>query len=136
MKKSYIHLFPETLQREIDELKKEKRLVDITGRVVEKYKPLNETTEFLRRKLYPRVIQVGECHRPIVKDPCLTTNACWRCEHYRVTEDDLPFLKADLPRVQEAILESEQLGRIRSLAELRKDESFLLRSIKTLERND
>lgn len=136
MKKYYIHLFPETLKREIDELKKDKKLVDITGAVVARYRAPDEMTEFLRRKLYPRTIQVGECHRPIVKDPCLTTNACWRCEHYRVTEDDLPFLKADLPRIQEAIAESEQIGRTRTFSELRKDEAFLVRSIEALEKSD
>lgn len=136
MKRHYVHLFPQTLQREIEELRKERKLVDITGKVVKKYRPSNEMTELLRRKLYPRSLNVGECHRPIVKAPCLTTNACWRCEHYRVTEDDLPFLKADLPRIQEAIVESEQIGRVRGLLELKKDEAFLIKSIEILEASD
>ncbi|MEO1559734.1 MAG: hypothetical protein AAFS12_08910 [Cyanobacteria bacterium J06632_19] len=67
----------------------------------------------LRRRMYQITTQYGECHRPILKNPCQTVNACWRCSYWRVSNDDLTYLKEDLTRVKAELDISQNLGMIR-----------------------
>jgi len=131
----YQHLLKQTLGDEFEELIKDKKYHDISGKVVETIKAQNPITEFIRRKMYPFTTQYGECHRPILKSPCHTVNACWRCEHWRITEDDFNYLKEDLARVEEELQIAKTLKMTRQIQGLEGDKSNLLAIIQGVENN-
>ena len=137
MLQSYTHILKKTLSHEYEELIKEKKYVDITGKVVENYKPTNPVIELIRRRIYQITTQYGECHRPTLKQPCPTVNACWRCKEWRVNSDDLPYLKEDLERVESELKIAENLGMVRQQQGLELDRDILNNCIRGLsEKND
>lgn len=80
MQEYYKHLLKEVLGEEYQTLMKGTSYVDSTGKLVAQHQPQNPITELLRRKMYQITTQYGECHRPILKSPCQTVNACWQSE--------------------------------------------------------
>jgi len=133
MQNHYIHLLKQVLGKEFEELMREKKYVDITGNVVASHKPKNPVTELLRRRMYQITTQYGECHRPVLKAPCQTVNACWRCKEWRTSIDDLPYLKDDWKRVEQELQIAEKMGMIRQQQGLKSDRDSLLSCIKGLE---
>ena len=131
----YQHLLKQTLGDEFEELIKDKKYHDISGKVVETIKAQNPITEFIRRKMYPLTTQYGECHRDLFKSPCPTVNACWRCEHWRITEDDFNYLKEDLVRVEEELKVAKTLRMTRQIQGLEGDRNNLLAIIQRIEDN-
>ncbi len=121
MQRHYTHLLKQVLESEYKDLMREKSYVDITGRVVANYKPRNPMTELMRRKMYQITTQYGECHRPTIKIPCQTVNACWQCEHWRTSTDDLPYLEEDIKQIQEELNITEKLGLVRQQQGLEND---------------
>jgi integrase/recombinase XerD len=133
MQRYYKHLIKQVLGMEYQELIKEKKYVDITGKVVSSHQPTNPMTEILRRRMYQITTQYGECHRPILKKPCQTVNACWRCKEWRVSSDDLAYLKEDLKRVESELDIAQSLGMIRQQQGLEDDLKILKNCIQGLE---
>ena len=133
MQNYYKHLMKEVLGREYQELMKETKYVNSTGKLVATHKPQNPITEMVRRKMYQITTQYGECHRPILKSPCQTVNACWRCEHWRTSTDDLDYLKKDLARLNAEIDIARQLGMVRQEKGLISDQQNLTIRIQGLE---
>lgn len=133
MQRYYKHLIKQVLGSEYQELIKEKKYVDIAGKLASSHKPKNPVTELLRRRMYQITTQYGECHRPILKKPCQTVNACWRCSHWRVSNDDLTYLKEDLKRVKSELDISQNLGMIRQQQGLEDDLKSLRNCIEGLE---
>jgi integrase len=133
MQKHYKHILTQVLGDEIEELMQEKKYVDITGKVVSSYKPQNPLTELMRRKMHQITTQYGECHRRDIKDECRTINACWRCEHWRISTNDLPYLTEDLERVEQELKVAGKLGMIRQQQGLEDDRNNLLNCIQGLE---
>ena len=131
----YQHLLKQTLGDEFEELIKDKKYHDVSGKVVKTIKAQSPITEFIRRKMYPLTTQYGECHRPILKSPCYTVNACWRCEHWRITEDDFNYLKEDLARVEEELQIAKTLQMTRQIQGLEGDRDNLLAIIQGIEEN-
>jgi integrase/recombinase XerD len=113
MQRHYKHLLKQVLGNEYEELMKSKKYVDISGQVVLEHKPQNAITELMRRKMYQITTQYGECHRPVIKSPCQTVNACWRCEHWRTSIDDLSYLVEDLKQVESELKSAERLGMLK-----------------------
>ncbi len=113
MQNYYKHLMKQVIGEEYSELIKEKKYVDISGKVVTTVKPNNPLTELMRRKMHQITTQYGVCHRPNIKSPCQTINACLRCEHWRVTNEDLVYLELDLQRAESELKTSQELGMIR-----------------------
>ena len=103
MQNHYKHILKKVIGDEYQELMKEKKYVDITGKVIFNYKPVNPITELMRRKMYQITTQYGECHRQILKSPCQTINACWRCENWRTSTKDIDYLKHDLKRIEKEL---------------------------------
>ena len=136
MQDHYKHLMKQVLGEEYQELIKEKKYVDITGKLVASHKPTNLVTEALRRRMYQITTQYGECHRPTLKNPCPTVNACWKCKEWRVSSDDLPYLKDDLQRVKGELQAAIALGMTRQQQGLEDDINSLNNCIKGLENND
>ena len=136
MQRHYKHVLKQVLGEELKKLMTEKKYVDITGKVVASYKPQNPVTEFLRRRMYQITTQYGECHRPILKAHCQTVNSCWRCEHWRTSTDDLPWVKDDLKRVEEELKIAEKLGMVRQQQGLADDRNSLLTRLQGLEQVD
>ncbi|EAZ92303.1 tyrosine-type recombinase/integrase [Crocosphaera chwakensis] len=136
MQNHYKHLLKQVLGEEYQELMKDKKYVDISGKVVARYQPSNPITELMRRKMYQITTQYGECHRPILKSPCQTVNACWRCEHWRTSTDDLVYLKDDLKRLNEEINVAESLGMVKQQQGLEDDCNSLVTRIQGLEAVD
>jgi integrase len=136
MQKYYKHLLKQVLGDEYETLMEEKKYVDIAGTVIASHKPANPITEILRRRLYQITTQYGECHRPILKDPCPTVNACWHCLSWRVSNADLSFLKEDLKRVEEEVEVAIRLGMVRQQQGLEDDRNVLLKVIQRLEQAD
>ena len=66
MQNYYKRLLKQVLGNEYQELMKETKYVDSTGKLVATHKPINPITEFLRRRIYPITTQYGECHRPVL----------------------------------------------------------------------
>lgn len=129
----YTHLLKQVLGDEFEELMREKKYVDITGEVAVSYKPKNPLTEFLRQRMHQITTQYGECHRPQLKNPCSTINACLSCEHWRTTIDDLPYLKDDLQRIEAELEIAIQMGMVRQQWGLKGDCDNLLSHIRGLE---
>lgn len=133
MQNHYKHLLKQVLGDEYRELMRETKYVDITGKLVTTYKPKNPVTELLRRKMYQVTTQYGECHRPVLKSPCQTVNACWRCEHWRTSTNDLSRLKDDIQRVEAELEIAIKLGMARQQQGLASDQQSLLIRIQGLE---
>lgn len=134
MQNHYKHLLKQVLGDEYRELMKEIKYVDSTGELVTIHKPKNLVTELLRRKMYQITTQYGECHRPVLKTPCQTANACWRCEHWRTSTDDLNALKDDIQRVETELTIATNLGIIRQQQGLARDQQNLTIRIQGLEK--
>lgn len=133
MQNHYKHLLKEVIGEEYQELIKERKYVDITGKVIATHKPKDAIAEYMRRRMHQITTQVGECHRPDIKKPCPTVNACGRCQHWMNTVDDLPFLKQDLERLQTEERVADELGLLRNQKELKKDINFFQIRIQGLE---
>lgn len=136
MQEHYKRLLKEVLGEEYHELMKGSSYVDSTGKMVAKHQPQNPITEFVRRKMYQITTQYGECHRPILKSPCQTVNACWQCEHWLTLIEDLPALQNDLNRVKKELEIASQLGMIRQQQGLTIDQQRLVIRIEGLEKID
>jgi integrase/recombinase XerD len=134
MQNHYKHLLKEVLAEEYQELMKETNYVDSTGKLVAVHKPQNPINEMLRRKMYQITTQYGECHRPVLKSPCQTVNACWRCEHWRTSSDDVALLKKDLKRVQTELEIATKLGMVRQKQGLVSDQQSLAIRMQGLEK--
>lgn len=133
MQKYYIHLLKQVLGEEFEQLMREKKYVDISGKVVTSYTPQHPITELIRRRMHQITTQYGECHRAVLQAPCQTVNACWRCSEWRTSLDDLPFLHEDLERVEEELEIAAQMGMIRQQKGLKGDRDTLLVRIQGLE---
>ncbi len=133
MQRYYKHLLKQVLQDEYEELMKEKKYVDNTGQIVAAHQPKNPITEFLRHRMAQITTTYGECHRPILKAPCQTVNACWRCEYWRTSPDDLIYLKDDLKRIEEELEIADKLGMIRQQQGLEEDRNNLVIRLQGLE---
>lgn len=136
MQEHYKRLFKEVLGEEYRELIKGSNYVDSTGKLVVQHQPQNLITELVRRKMYQISTQYGECHRPVLKSPCQTVNACWQCEHWLTSTEDLSALKTDLQRVETEIEIASKLGMIRQQQGLEVDQQKLVIRIKGLEKVD
>lgn len=132
----YQHFLKQAMQSEYEELLREKKYVDISGKVVANHKPTNPLTGLMRRKMYQISTQYGECHRPILKSQCQRVNACWRCQHWRTSTDDLSYLKDDLERVSLELETASKLGMTRQKQGLEEDRNNLLNCLKALEEID
>lgn len=135
MQNYYKHLLKQVLRDEYQELMKENKYIDSTGKIVATHKPKNPITELLRRKMYQITTQYGECHRPVLKSPCQTVNACWQCIHWLTSTDDLNALKDDLQRIEAELEIANQLGMVRQQQGLVKDQQSLAIRVKGLEKN-
>lgn len=135
MQNYYKHLLKKVVRDEYQELMKETKYVDSTGKIVATHKPNNPITELMRRKMYQITTQYGECHRPVLKSPCQTVNACWRCEHWRTSTDDVRYLKQDLNRIEEEIEIADKLEMVRQQKGLNNDRQNLIIRIQGLEQD-
>ncbi len=133
MQNYYKHLLKQVIGDEYQELMKDTRYVDSTGKIVATHKPNNPITELMRRKMYQITTQYGECHRPQLKSPCQTVNACWRCEHWLTSNADLDALKADLTRIEKELKTAQNLGMVRQQKGLVSDQQNLVTRIQGLE---
>jgi integrase/recombinase XerD len=136
MQEYYKHLLKEVLGDEYQELMKDSSYVDSTGKLVAQHQPQNPITELVRRKMYQITTQYGECHRPILKSPCQTVNACWQCEHWLTSTDDLSALKDDLQRVEIELEIAARLGMVIQNQRLTLDQKRLITRIEGLEKID
>ncbi|MBW4534088.1 MAG: tyrosine-type recombinase/integrase [Pleurocapsa minor HA4230-MV1] len=135
MQNYYKHLLKQVIGDEYQELMKETKYVDSTGKIVAIHKPNNPITELMRRKMYQITTQYGECHRSVLKSPCQTVNACWRCEHWLTSSNDLDALKGDLQRVEVELKIAENVGMVRQQKGLVSDKQNLVIRIQGLETN-
>jgi len=135
MQNYYKHLLKEVVGDEYQELMKETKYVDSTGKIVATHKPNNPITELMRRRMYQITTQYGECHRPVLKSPCQTVNACLRCEHWRTSTEDVGYFKQDLNRIEEEIEIADRLEMVRQQKGLESDRSSLIVRIQGLERD-
>lgn len=140
MMQHYASILPETEKREINQLHKQKKIVDVTGQEVSINHPeLDDDIglQWLRSKMQPKALAMGFCARPQLLKPCPHANACMSCEHLRLDGDDLPILKQHLERNQKLKQESEQKGYLRQLQGIEKDTAKLTNLINILEeKND
>jgi integrase/recombinase XerD len=139
MMQHYASILPETEKREINQLHKQKIIVDVTGQEVSINHPELDNDiglQWLRSKMQPKALAMGFCARPQLLKPCPHANACMSCEHLRLDEEDLPALRQHLERNQKLKQESEQKGYLRQLKGIEKDTTKLINLINTLEEKD
>ena len=136
MQEYYKRLLKEVLGEEYQELMKGSSYVNSTGKIVAQHQPQNPITELVRRKMYQITTQYGECHRPILKSPCQTVNACWQCEHWLTSTKDLSALKNDLSRIEIELEIAVRLGMIRQQQGLKIEQGKLIVRIECLEKID
>lgn len=134
MQEYYKHLLKEVLGEEYQELMKGTNYVNNTGKLVADHQHQNPITELVRRKMYQITTQYGECHRPILKSPCQTVNACWQCEHWLTSTDDLSDLKDDLQRIEVELDIAANLGMIKQQQGLSTDYHNLTIRVEALEK--
>ena len=134
MQNYYKHLYKEVLGDEYQELMKETNYVNNTGKLVLTHKPKYLITEAIRGRMHQITTQYGECHRPILEAPCQTINACWQCEHWLTSTDDLPVLEQDLQRVEIELNTISALGMVRQQQTLTVDKQMLLIRIEGLQK--
>ena len=134
MLKHYVSRHKKVMRAELESLMKEQKYVNIEGKVVEVYQPSHPLEEVIRRQMYQVTTQYGECHRSILQSPCQTVNACWRCEHWRTTTEDLPSLKQDLERVEKELKIVRRQGLIKLEQGLEGDRNNLKTCIEALEK--
>lgn len=138
MMQHYAHILPETITKEIEQLHKRKKIVDVTGKEVSinRSELENDTgLQWLRNKMQPKSLAMGFCARPELLKPCPHANACMNCQHFRLDEDDLPALRQHLEKNRELKTESQQLGYVRQLRGIEDDELILIKLIENLEDN-
>lgn len=104
------------------------------GELVKRHQPKNLLTEVIRRKVHQITTQVGSCHRPALKSPCETINACWHCKHWLTSIDDLPILKEDLQGIEAELEIANSLGMIRNQQGLSVEKQLLSIRIEALEK--
>ncbi|PSB53599.1 tyrosine-type recombinase/integrase [Chamaesiphon polymorphus] len=136
MQEYYKRLLKKVIGEEYRELMKNSSYVDSTGKMVAQHQPQNSITEVVRRKMYQITTQYGECHRPVLKSPCQTVNACWQCEHWLTSTENLSVLKNDLQRVETEIEIASKLGMVRQQQGLTIDQRRLVIRIEGLEKID
>jgi integrase/recombinase XerD len=136
MQEYYKRLLKEVIGEEYQELMKNSSYVSSTGKIVAQYQLENPITELIRRKMYQVTTQYGECHRPVLKSPCQTVNACWQCEHWLTSTENLPALKNDLERVEIELDIVSRLGMVRQQQGLQADQKRLVIRIEGLEKID
>jgi integrase/recombinase XerD len=136
MQNHYKHLLQKVLGEEYRELMKGSKYVNSLGEMVAAHKPQNPITELLRRKMHQITTQYGECHRKVLKSPCQTINACWRCEHWLTSIENLSVLKDDFKRVEIELAIASELGLIRQQQILATDYQSLSIRIEGLEKLD
>lgn len=136
MQEYYKRLLKEVLGEEYRELMKGSSYVDSTGKIVAQHQPQNQITELVRRKMYQITTQYGECHRPILKAACQTVNACWQCEHWLTSTEDLSVLKNDLQRIEVELETARRVGMVRQQQGLEVDQQRLVIRIEGLEKID
>jgi integrase/recombinase XerD len=136
MQNHYKHLLKEVLGAEYQELMKGSSYVNSTGEIILQHQPQNPITELVRRKMYQITTQHGECHRPVLKSPCQTINACWQCEHWLTSIDDLSALQEDFKRVKTELDIATNLGMVRQQQILTTDRNNLMIRIEVLETID
>ncbi|PSB55509.1 tyrosine-type recombinase/integrase [Chamaesiphon polymorphus] len=134
MQNYYKHLYKEVLGDEYQELMKETSYINSTGKLVSTHRPKDLITEAIRRRMHQITTQYGECHRPILEAPCQTVNACWQCEHWLTSIDDLPVLEQDLQRVEIELNTISALGMVRQQQTLTVDKQMLLIRIEGLQK--
>lgn len=134
MQNHYKHLFKKVLGKEYQDLMKGSDYVNSTGELVAAHKPKDLMTELIRRKMHQITTQYGECHRPILKSSCETVNACWRCEHWLTSTEDLSMLKRDICRVESELDIASRAGMIRQQQGLAMDRQNLVIRIEVLEK--
>ncbi len=139
MMQAYAEILPETEKREINQLHKQKKIVDVTAREVSiNHSELDSDIglQWLRSKMQPKALAMGFCARPQLLKPCPHANACMSCEHLRLDENDLPALKQHLNRNQTLKKESEKKGYVRQLKSVKEDTAKLINLISVLEDNN
>lgn len=132
MLEHYRYILKQVMKEEYEQLLEETQYVDITGKLVAQHKPKEPLSELLRRRMYQVTTQYGECHRPTLSQPCPTVNACWQCQHWRVSQADVPYLKEDLKRVEQELSIATKLGMTRQQQGLEDDRMNLLNCLKGL----
>ncbi|QFS52355.1 tyrosine-type recombinase/integrase [Nostoc sphaeroides] len=133
MLKHYVSLNKRVLNAELEQMMKDRKYVNVEGKIIDIYKPKNPVEELVRRKMYQVITQYGECHRSVLQAPCQTVNACWRCEHWRTTHEDLPYLKQDLNRVEKELKIIKREGLIKLEQGLERDRNNLKNCLEALE---
>ena len=134
MQNHYKHLLKQVIGDEYQKLATEKNFFNIEGKLVATHKPKDVIEEYIRLRLHQTTTQQGECHRSNLKNPCPTVNGCWRCGDWMTSEEDLPYLKQDLTRLQDELEKLEKLGMDRAAKEVRKDINHLQIRINAMEK--
>lgn len=138
MLQHYAQLLPNTMKQEMDEFRKKKKIIDVTGKEIEQvHSELDNDLglEWLRAKMQPKALAMGFCARPALLKPCPHANACMNCEHFRLDEDDLPALEQHLKRNKQLKDESQKLGFTRQIKNIEQDEALLKKLIQSLSDN-
>lgn len=97
----YAHIHDETLKNEYAKLLSKRKLIDISGRVLnENMKADAVELQWLKKHIDARTLPNGYCSIPMALAPCPHPNACLTCPHFRT---DQTYLEIHQKQLEETV---------------------------------
>jgi Phage integrase family len=104
MTSQYAHVHDATLKREFEKTLQDRKLVDISGRVITANHEADKAElQWLRKYVDARTLPNGLCAIPLALGPCPHPNACLTCPHFRTDQSFLLIHERQLRETEEAV---------------------------------
>jgi integrase len=111
MTSQYAHVHDATLKREFEKTLHDRKLVDISGRVITANREADKAElQWLRKYVDARTLPNGLCAIPLALGPCPHPNACLTCPHFRTDQSFLLVHERQLRETEEAVAKAQANG--------------------------
>jgi hypothetical protein len=111
MTSQYAHVHDATLKREFEKTLQDRKLVDISGRVITANHEADKAElQWLRKYVDARTLPNGLCAIPLALGPCPHPNACLTCPHFRTDQSFLLVHERQLRETEEAVTKAQANG--------------------------
>jgi hypothetical protein len=107
----YAHIHDKTLKAEYEKALNNRRLIDISGRVVSENTAADAAElQWLKKHVDARTLPNGYCAIPIALGPCPHPNACYTCPHFRTDQTHLETHRKQLEETRKLVQISHANG--------------------------
>lgn len=111
MTSHYAHVHDATLKREFEKTLQDRKLVDISGRVITANQEADKSElQWLRKYVDARTLPNGLCAIPLALGPCPHPNACLTCPHFRTDQSFLLVHERQLRETEDAVNKAQANG--------------------------